>query len=438
MMSNVMLAFLGTNDYLPCNYLLNGKKVSNVRFVQEALVSILCNDWGEEDRIIIFLTEEAKNTNWVDNGHKDRDGRPLQREGLKRGLESLHLKANILTKDVPEGRSEEEMWGIFDVVFSQINDGDEIVFDITHAFRSLPLLVIIILNYARVLKDIKISGIYYGAFESLGTKPDVERMDIKDRNVPIFNLTPFAHLFNWTDAIDDFLTYGDANDINRLTKEEITPILRDTGGKDKDAKNLNTLGVQLEKLTKSIQTSRSFSLIRDFDFNNLRELISRNKKSTLKPFNPLLDRISDKIKKFDNNDIKNGYSAVEWCIEHNLIQQGYTILQETMITEIVANNFGMDKIANREKRELVSQAFNIKQRGITEVEWKEPAKSNKEDVQRIINGLDDNLVKIYDSISQYRNDINHAGFVDNRHKPEDLKRQLKAYYGKLEGGTKNV
>ena len=437
-MSNVMLTFLGTNDYLPCNYLLNGKKVNNVRFVQEALVSIFCKDWSKKDKIVIFLTKEAKNKNWINNGHKDRDGNPLQREGLEYRLKHLKLSPNILTKDVPDGCSEKEIWDIFDIVFSEIDKGDEIIFDITHGFRSLPMLMVVILNYAKILKNIKVNGIYYGAFETLGTVHDAERMSIKDRNALMFNLAPFVHLFNWTTAIDNFLVYGDAGYINMLTREGIRPILKDTRGKDEDAQNLRQFGFQLEKLTELIRTNREVELIKGFDFNNLRELIARNKESTLKPLNPLLERIAGKIKGFSNSDIKNGYAAVEWCIEHNLIQQGYTILQETMITEIAAKHFGEDKIVDKDKRRIVSQAITIKQKEIKEDKWDGFAQSNKEDIQKIIGALDDNFAKIYDSVSQYRNDINHAGLRNNSHKPEDLKKQLRKYYEKLRGGIKNV
>jgi len=431
-MSNVMLAFLGTSDYQPCNYYLNDKKISNVRFIQEALASIFCKDWGEDDKIVIFLTKDAENRNWVDNGHKGKDGK-LRCEGLKSRLKSLNLNAHIITKDVPDGRSEQEIWEIFSCVFNQINKGDEIIFDITHGFRSLPMLAIIILNYAMVLKNIKIKGVYYGAFESLGPIDYVMKIPIKDRNAPIFNLTPFVYLFNWIVATENFLSYGDAKDLNKLTEERLAPILRASKGKDKSAQNLRRLSRQLKEMTESIQTSRGYSIIKEFDFDNLKRLISCNKETILKPINPLLDMISDKIKGFNNSDIKNGYAATNWCIKHNLIQQGYTILQETMIAEIVAKYFRKAEIDNIDNREIVSQAINIKVKKISEEEnkWKEPAKNNKSMVRKIVDELDDDFVGIFDSVSQYRNDINHAGFTKNSHKPNSIKKKLEEYLDKI-------
>ena len=54
-MAKVMFAFLGTQNYLPCNYLLNDEKVSDVRFVQEAIASLFCKDWtGGGIKLLFF------------------------------------------------------------------------------------------------------------------------------------------------------------------------------------------------------------------------------------------------------------------------------------------------------------------------------------------------------------------------------------------------
>jgi len=436
-MSRSLLAFLGVSDYLPCNYELYGKKVDNVRFVQEALASMLCEDWNEDDRIIIFLTKEAKNRNWVDNGHI-KSGKPLPREGLERRLKSLNLKAKIIPVDVPEGKTENELWEIFDIILQQINEEDEVIFDITHAYRSLPLLVIILLNYARVLKHIEIKGIYYGAFEVLGSRPEVSEMNIKDRNAPIFDLTPFAYLFDWTSAINNFITYGDARSIFELTDKQLAPIFREAKRKDDNAIQLKNLGSQLKKFTELILTTRGYDIVRGtsrgFNVDELKKLIKINKGSMLKPINPLLDRISSKVENFHKDDIQNGYRAVEWCIEHGLIQQGITLLQETMISEIVVKHFGWDKINDREKRELVVDAINTKIKKLSKSKEGESdkARNNKKDIEKIMEELDDDFLRIYDSISQHRNDINHAGFKNNPHNPENLKKKLRENFEKLE------
>jgi len=85
---------------------------------------------------------------------------------------------------IPNGKSEEEFWIIFDKITSVINEGDEIVFDITHGFRSQPFIVIVLLLYLKALKNIKIKNILYGAFEA------------KDENniTPVFELKSFIDL----------------------------------------------------------------------------------------------------------------------------------------------------------------------------------------------------------------------------------------------------
>lgn len=414
-MSKILMAFLGTADYKPCNYLLNGyEPVNNVRFIQEALASLLCKDWTENDRIIIFLTEKAKNTNWIDNGGK---------EGLERRLKSLELKVNPIPKSVPEGRTETEIWTIFDEVFNQINTDDEIIFDITHGFRSLPMLAIVILNYAEVLKNIKIGGVYYGAFDAKDA----------DNNAPIFNLTPLVHLFNWTNATRNFLTYGDAKDMCKLAYEEIKPILIDTQGKDETIKNLRWFNEQLGKFTQSILTCRGHAIIRDFEFDRLKKLAEPHKEGYIKPMNPLLGKIAKEIKNFNNNDPMNCYAAVKWCIDHNLTQQGYTFLREAMITEIVEKEFGMDKIIDKDARDIVETAINIKNKNLID-----DSKKNKDDIVHIIDSLDSDFILRYNEISQRRNDINHAGFRESPMKPDDLIRDLEKYYEKLKRGAKDV
>ncbi|MFX1294495.1 MAG: TIGR02221 family CRISPR-associated protein [Promethearchaeota archaeon] len=430
-MSKLFMAFLGTYDYLTCNYKYNNKqKVQNVRFIQEALISLFCKGWTSRDSVVIFLTKEAKERNWQDNGHLDKDGKPLLRDGLERRLKVLELPMTIFSIDIPNGNSEKEIWKIFEIIFEQIQEHDEILFDITHAFRSIPMLAMIILNYAKVMKNIQILGIYYGAFEVLGSIQEVIKKKLEDRNAPIFNLTSFMVMLDWTNTLDYFLISGDASRILDRIRRDITPILTETYGTDESAVNLQKFSNKLNYLTEIIRTCRGTSLI-EYDYNEMHNYIEMNQASIIKPLNPLLEKITVKLKPFKTGSIQSGYAAVKWCIEHNLIQQGFTLLQECMITELISSFLSEKQIIDREARLLISQALNIKLKKMPETEWKDPASSHKEEIQRILNELDDEFSAIFSTIRDYRNDLNHAGFTNQPLKPKKFKDQLINCYEKL-------
>ena len=176
-MSKVYISFLGTNDYLPCTYFKDSREMENVRFVQQATLEFFCRRWTGKDRIIIFSTEGAFRRNWLDDGHKDKDTGGIKKcIGLNNCIKKLNLLPVLKRVSIPEGKSEQEIWDIFQIVFEDLKPEDEVIFDITHAFRSIPMLAIVILNYSKVMKNITIGGIYYGAFEVLGSIFEAEKL----------------------------------------------------------------------------------------------------------------------------------------------------------------------------------------------------------------------------------------------------------------------
>src|SRR5690606_7835290 len=104
------------------------------------------------------------NKNWIVNAYDHT------RLGLRDELESLSKKKGFQVENIgiPEGHNEEELWEIFKTILDQLEEGDEIILDITHSFRYLPMLTFIIINYARIVKKCSLKAVYYGAFEVLG------------------------------------------------------------------------------------------------------------------------------------------------------------------------------------------------------------------------------------------------------------------------------
>ena len=422
-MAKVFLSFLGTNKYVNCNFLFNSQKIKNVKFVQEALIRLVAKDFKKEDKVIIFLTKDARTKNWEDSDINEN-------RGLSERLNDLSLEMKILDIGIPDGNSEKQIWKIFEIIFKQISENDEIIFDITHGFRSLPMLCMVLLNYSRFLKNTRIKGIFYGAFEVLGPVNKVKEMHIKDRNAPIFDLTSFDNLQQWSVAADNFVNYGNSEKIKKLINKEINPILKVTKGQNEAAKNINELANYLHKFTLQIQTVRGDMLVKGVAVKNIKKIIKNIKENEIeyKAFSPIIHEIEKKIERFLTDDIKNGFRAVEWCLNHNLIQQGITMLQETIITYILDE---IDLEPNKLNRELVSCAIYIKNRKINEDEWNEKCQKNLRTTKSILKYKEFNdLSKIYDELREHRNDINHGGYLSVL-KGDAFQRKIESAYKKL-------
>lgn len=421
-MAKAYLSFLGTNDYLPCTYHFNNKETREVRFVQEATISMNCRDWSSDDRILIFTTREAQEKNWQDDGHKKKGEKQL-REGLAQRLKRLNLETPVRSVVIPEGKSETEIWDIFQILFDNIQQNEKIIFDITHSFRSIPMLAMVVLNYAKVIKGINIMGIYYGAFEILGTLKEAEKIPVKDRYVPIFDLTPFDNLLDWSLAIDRFLISGDADPAGRLAQKGILPVLTQTKGQNQAAASIRSVGQSLQNFTRNITTCRGREI--SSSVTRLKETIQLSKHIDLiKPLRPLLEHVDRQLAFFSGDDVRDGIQAVRWCWDHNLIQQGYTILREFSISFFL-NQINVD-LMEKNFREIVTQAIYIHNRKIPVEKWTVPAKNYVAVTQKVLLVLKSypEWAGVFDTILKDRNDINHAGFSPTAKSAKKLKNDL--------------
>ena len=187
MARKVFISFLGTNNYVECCY--SNDEHYPVRFIQETLIRETCKDWTTNDHIYIFCTTDAETRNWVDNG-QDGTTDDIEKIGLESRLNGLKLSVPFEKIWIPEGFLEDDIWAIFDTVYKNLQKDDEIYFDVTHAFRSIPLFSTVLFNYSRFMIGTTVVSIKYGAFEKLGSAFEVKKKPLKERGVaPIVDLT---------------------------------------------------------------------------------------------------------------------------------------------------------------------------------------------------------------------------------------------------------
>ena len=420
-MSNVLLSFVGRNRYERCVYYETTMQRSShvVRYIQEAICEVYCQEWSSEDKIIIFLTPNARYANWEGNAYKgDKD----DARSLEEALLNLKLRPSIHVETIKEGIDEREMWQNFRTVFDAITEGDTVYLDITNAFRSIPLFATVLSNYAEFLKGVKIKSVFYGIFERLGSPAEVIKNypNAADRRVPILDLKGLIDLQDWTSAANDFLKHGNATGLARMAK---------VTNQSKSSLIPPDFANNLEVLTGLFSTVRGKEIVKAEVFDKIRQNIKviQEQQEGFEPLVPILEKVKEGLAPFKKEDIKNGFRAIEWCIEHQLVQQGITLFRETIVSYI-CYQCQMD-YQRREHRNLVERTFQLYGRSKEEL-------LKDVDYEKIRPIFDEPMVAklrfLYQEVSfQYRNDINHGGYLKDSKEPFEFVIVLRRKYEEL-------
>jgi len=110
------LTFVGVGDYKTTRY-VHGEAV-----VESNLFPVAVYEFFQPDRMIVFVTRESRERYWDELCRK------------------LAGKIQPEAVEIPWGKTPDELWTIFDRVVESVDEGEEVLFDITHGFRSLPFV----------------------------------------------------------------------------------------------------------------------------------------------------------------------------------------------------------------------------------------------------------------------------------------------------------
>ena len=396
------MSVLGTGLYEKCTYVGNSRTVT--RFIQEATLNeIGAGDWTENDVAYIFITDYAEKCNWnkdvLERPNPRQDNKKVPYTGLERVLDEKNLKCQVVPVRIKDGKDSAEMWDIFNTIYGCIQNGDELYFDLTHAFRYLPMLVLVLGSYAKFLKDIKIAYMAYGNYEArIKCDANAERDE-----APIVDLLPLSVLQDWTFAAGQFMRSGNVDEIVKLCRDEYLPLVKATKGKDEAA---NALRYYTEVLSSAIQDfrfCRGISLISSEHICSLRNRTTELGKSMIESLNPVLGKIIESFAGFNGyQSVDNAYNAAVWCYDRGMYQQSATLLQETIVT-FFCRRHDLNELVEVERR-VVNDAFyaikNKSEMAGLSVKCKEVIKDSL---------VNERLAGSFDKLSQTRNNFNHAG-----------------------------
>lgn len=432
MARKLFISFLGTGFYKECIYYDGMNSYTPTKFIQQATMEqIGVPSWEKTDAVRIFTTDKAFTDNWDQDNDKrfnDKEKVYVPYTRLGKILNSMKLKADVKpVLHVPVGNDEKEMWQIFQMVFDEIHEGDELYVDLTHAFRYQPMLVLVLTNYAKFLKNIKVMHISYGNYEvglQTGAKTVVDGREYT--LAPIVNLLQLSQLQDWTTAAADFLQNGYVDKMSELASNSIRLLQKDVSTKSDDNKKLASFVGELKTFVEERQTCRGLNICSGATQQKLMEKAEKLGEVVIKPLEPILEKVSQALPKPEGS-LNNCLDAAQWCYDNHLYQQSATILEEGVVTYFCERH-GI-AIDNEAERRVVNSALMIKANALQQSQW--DVKPDMIDKMKELLGdivlSQPSVYNAFSNITEIRNDYNHAGFRSKRdpQSPANIKKNIR-------------
>ncbi|WP_029522227.1 TIGR02221 family CRISPR-associated protein [Persephonella sp. KM09-Lau-8] len=324
-MAKVLITLLGTgklakgdlekNEYIGTDYIIDGTIYKDKKFVASAII-----EHYDINKVFIIGTKESMWDNVAEYFGANEDLILDLLEKKEKGLineEYLIKLSNVINKYltiegskcfvVEEGTTEEEILKIFDKfleILSMVSKNDVVYFDITHLFRSVSVMSLILAELMDI-KEIKIGGIFYGM---LSKKPPS----------PIVDLKVLLEFLSWARAIRDLKNYGNSTSLrNLLQKTEI----------DEDIKN------SVVNFSYALSISHMFAL--EQEIKRLKGKINKFKKSESKFVNLISEDLEKFINRFSNKTVSEfQFEFAKWNIENENYAIAYIALAEAVISAL--------------------------------------------------------------------------------------------------------
>lgn len=417
----VFISILGIGNYQKCIYTKDEFKSEPTKYIQRATLDFLIETeptWTETDVAYVFVTEQAKKKHWIPDDNES---------GLKSELDAQNYPFTCSQIDIPLGNNEREMWKIFETVYGMIKEGDELYLDLTHSLRYQPMLILVLCNYAKFLKHVKVKHISYGNHEARHKDKESDT-DI----APINDLLPLTQLQDWTFAIAEYVEDGHSKRIKDLTLGELKPLLIEAETR-KTASPLRKFSDCIHDLCSQMETCRGKDVVEGTAVKKIREQLDNINEVMIAPMSPLLEKVKDDISGFSSQrSVSNMFAAARWCFDHQQYQQSITFLQEGVIS-VFCEKCGWN-IENKVKRGLVTSALSIITQKTPENEWEVDAE-NFDDLRKLVNdiiGSDSAVPSICAALTEYRNDYNHCNMRDKKYTPQNIVDKIKESLDQIE------
>ena len=288
-----------------------------------------------------------------------------KRVAVHNNCQELQRRMGTLLKliEIPEGKNEAELWEIFSIVAAKVPPQSEIVIDVTHAFRSLPLIVFNVASYLRRVKNVKVERIVYANYEAHDPSYQPPR-------APVIDLTSMLDLQDWLHGIDAFWRRGEADELAESLSRTQGRIWK-TAPPNVESTNLprelNYTAVQLKNFSEALRLLRPLEIFQaSVKLNDLLETVQEEAGRWTKPFADVLHDISKEINPLhveqpailNSVHLKAQVMLIHYYLKKDLVIQAVLLAREWLVSFLIWRQEGQDRWREHGKRLSIEKELN--------------------------------------------------------------------------------
>lgn len=405
-----LLTFLGTGKYRSTTYDHEGVRVTTAYF------SVAAAQFVAAKHVYVGLTEEArKHDNW---------------SHLQRELEMAGCSVGPI--DIPSGRSEAELWTVFNVLADAVADESDLALDVTHGFRSLPMLAVVLSAYLKAVGGPKISRILYGAYDAGESVSNV---------TPVFDLTAFDILLEWAGALRVFRVSGDSRGMADILKSYDRTLKKRCYGRD-----LYEAGASLTQLSEALALARPTDIA-----SNAQKVVQKLgrppvEQPTAAPFVRVAKMVAETYSDLQSCDLSGVLRMVRWYVQRRRYFQAVTLAREWLVS-VAAERLGMTDI---QVRRNVERALNLAtvSRSVTDERADHDGPLDSDlytecalEWSKLLKGAEHAILRrVWSDVRDFRNNLAHCGYQTQKlscRRIQSKAEQLAAYVQDVHSETES-
>ncbi len=369
-------------------------------------------------RVSVFLTAQARQATYP---------------AFERAFKQAFADTVLQPIDITVGKNEQELWALFERMSDTILEAPEreIALDITHGFRSLPILALLAATYTQAAFAVRVQAALYGALDAT-----------QNGQTPMFDLSPMLTLLEWAVAADRFNRTGDARYLASLLGQAQKRLAQ---GLQHDQEAIAQQVAPLGRLRSGLKhLSQALAVVRPDEVAEgaarLPEHIEQARRglavaASAQPFQQLLDTIArsyqplglaEPAQASPRERLAAQRALVRWYLEREHWVQAITLARELLVNWVMAH-LGLPSWEDLDERQRVEQVINAEAARMVKAK---KARSAQPEARQPFRSLFlgqvpqvEQLLGLWKDLADKRNDIDHAGM---RPKPESASTLIQA------------